>query len=279
MTRRLYLSPHFDDAILSCGGLIHRQRARGEPVTVVTLCAGYPPAGPLSAFARELHANWGQPPDVVGARRAEDREVLARRGVGVVHGDTPDAIYRRVGDQFPYHDNATLFGALHPAELAALRAEWQRTLQALHPNRGQVQVFAPLAIGNHVDHQWVRALALALQQNGWRVWFYEDYPYAEQAGAAQAARAWFGAGKWQSRSYAVDVQVKTEAILGYATQWPFLFGSEAALRERVRNFTAQTARDLRWPERLRARLIRLMGRRERPPDGRPHAERIWRWTG
>ncbi|MGH2521295.1 MAG: PIG-L deacetylase family protein, partial [Anaerolineales bacterium] len=52
----LYLSPHFDDAALSCGGTIHQQTRQGERAVVVTVCAGDSPPGPLSAFAQTLHA-------------------------------------------------------------------------------------------------------------------------------------------------------------------------------------------------------------------------------
>ena len=55
MLTHVYLSPHLDDAVLSCGGMIHRQAQAGERVVVVTVCAGDPPPGPLSDFARSLH--------------------------------------------------------------------------------------------------------------------------------------------------------------------------------------------------------------------------------
>ena len=67
----IYLSPHFDDAVLSCGGLIWEQVRRGERVEIWTVCAGAIPPGPLSPFAAELHARWGTGMASVEARRAE----------------------------------------------------------------------------------------------------------------------------------------------------------------------------------------------------------------
>ena len=54
----IYFSPHLDDVALSCGGLAWEQSQSGSPVQVWTICAGDPPARPLSAFAEELHERW-----------------------------------------------------------------------------------------------------------------------------------------------------------------------------------------------------------------------------
>jgi hypothetical protein len=53
--------------------------AAGEPVLVVNVFAGIPDYSRLSPFARELHARWGDAPDPVAARRAEDEAVLVGR--------------------------------------------------------------------------------------------------------------------------------------------------------------------------------------------------------
>ncbi|NUN97629.1 MAG: PIG-L family deacetylase [Candidatus Omnitrophica bacterium] len=77
----IYLSPHYDDASLSCGGAIHLQAQAGQAVLVVTICAAPPPSGePLSPFAQSLHRTWGNPADVIATREAEDRASLAILG-------------------------------------------------------------------------------------------------------------------------------------------------------------------------------------------------------
>ena len=108
--RHIYLSPHMDDAILSCGGLMHAQRSRNERVTVINLCAGFPNHDQLSPFAKQYHAGWGNLPDVVAIRREEDSILLSRWGVMASYCSTPDSIYRYVGDQVAYPDLAALFG-------------------------------------------------------------------------------------------------------------------------------------------------------------------------
>jgi len=39
----IYLSPHLDDAVLSCGGIIWQQVQSGHQVEIWTICAADPP--------------------------------------------------------------------------------------------------------------------------------------------------------------------------------------------------------------------------------------------
>ncbi len=55
----VYLSPHLDDAALSCGGAIARHVAAGQRVLVVTICSAVPKArGSINPLADEFHGDW-----------------------------------------------------------------------------------------------------------------------------------------------------------------------------------------------------------------------------
>ena len=72
--QHVYLSPHYDDAALSCGGSIHQQVQAGELVLVITICAAPPETNePFSPYAQAMHRVWGDPLDVVATRQAEDQ--------------------------------------------------------------------------------------------------------------------------------------------------------------------------------------------------------------
>ena len=88
-TGRLFLSPHLDDAVFSCGELI----ASSQAPVVATLFAGRPPA---DAPHTRWDATCGFRPgdDVVGARRAEDRDALALLDAEPVWLELCDAQYR-----------------------------------------------------------------------------------------------------------------------------------------------------------------------------------------
>ena len=100
---RVYLSPHLDDAALSCGGTI---AASPDRALVITLCTAPPSETNFNAVAVEFHAEWGLAPDeVLHVRRAEDAEAMTILGVDYVYADWLDAIYRMPE---AYHSRATL---------------------------------------------------------------------------------------------------------------------------------------------------------------------------
>ena len=175
----VYLSPHLDDAALSCGGLIHQQAQAGEPVVVISLCAGFPPAGLLTPFAESLHARWRtMAAEAVTARRAEDHAALQTLGAAPVHLDLPDCIYRldpQTG-QALYASEEALWGPVHAAEAGRVAEGAAAVADILH-RVAAPRLYAPLALGHHVDHQLTRQAGERLG----RVWaYYEDYPYADR---------------------------------------------------------------------------------------------------
>jgi hypothetical protein len=59
MKNWVFLSTHFDDVVLSAGGLVWELARLGERVGIWTICAGDPPAGkPLTEYAQLLHGFW-----------------------------------------------------------------------------------------------------------------------------------------------------------------------------------------------------------------------------
>jgi LmbE family N-acetylglucosaminyl deacetylase len=180
MVAHVYLSPHLDDAVFSCGGLIARQTANDEKVTVVTICAGDTPVGELTPFAVELHRRWGGAGSPIAARRAEDRMACGRLGASAVHLEVPDAVYRRDGGQPMYVDEPALFASLHPAD-SALIARLAALLEEKCP--AQARLYCPSVLGGHVDHRLTRMAAERLARP---LWYYQDMPYAARGGVLPA---------------------------------------------------------------------------------------------
>lgn len=259
----VYLSPHLDDAIYSCGGIIYNQRRLGQIVRVITVCAGRPGAGQLSPFAREYHHLWGDPPDPVGLRLQEDRCALARWAVEGIYWPTPDSIYRMSGAMPTYADRAALFSPPPPQEAHGLLAEWLRRWEALELNRLETRVYAPLAAGRHVDHVLVNRFARRLENQGWSVYYYEDFPHAFDRATLDAALATFGRVTWKAHTQRIDLQAKVDAMLDYTSQVGMMFSDAGGLKARVRDFTAGRAVAIDWGERLRCLLAGAGGRRER----------------
>lgn len=176
--RWIYLSPHFDDSVLSCGGLIWEQVQAGKQVEVWTVCAGDPPVGAdISPFAQQLHERWAAGPQAVTARRQEDEAAVRRLGAVSRHWDLPDCIYRRLPDgSWLVNGEDDLWQPLPALAEDDLRRLVEWLLAGLRPGDNLV---SPLTLGNHVDHQLVRAAAeRAAQPAGAKLHYYPDYPYS-----------------------------------------------------------------------------------------------------
>ncbi len=185
----IYLSPHLDDAVFSCGGHLYHQAQAGARVVVVTICTGNPPAGPLSPYAQSLHERWAAdagaanpraPAEIMARRRSEDLAALSELGAEAVHLDMPDCVYRvNPGTNWPiYTSDAALFGSLHSSEQALVRRVAAK-LATLLRGFGRHHLYVPLGIGQHVDHQLARRAAEA---GGGIFAYYEDFPYVAHAG-------------------------------------------------------------------------------------------------
>ncbi len=175
----IYLSPHLDDVVLSCGGWVWEQIQRGEPVEIWTICAGDPPSQPLTPYAEMLHQRWQTGPEADRLRREEDAAACHSLGAHFRHFPIPDCIYRlrpETGHPLVASD-ADLFDPLNLPE-ASLVAELASLLRDGLPP--QAVLVSPLTLGGHIDHRLVRQAAGQLRPDGAGLLFYADFPYVQQ---------------------------------------------------------------------------------------------------
>lgn len=228
----IYLSPHLDDAALSCGGLIWQQTQAGEKVQIWTVCAGDPPPGEFSPFARSLHARWDAGARAVALRRKEDEIACQRLGASWLHMHVPDCIYRRTNGEFLYASEEALFGELHSAEqplVEDLAAWFSMHLPA------NASIICPLALGNHIDHQLVRRATEASQH---ALSYYPDFPYV-LAGFRQ--RAGLEEKKLLERLSPLPqaaVEAWADAVAAYASQISTFWRDEAEMRQAIASYAA-----------------------------------------
>ncbi len=180
--RHIFLSPHFDDVVYSCGGTLGVQASVGLHPLVITVFGGAPEQGaPLSAFAMNIHRRMGFSQDVnaaVQTRRREDAAAMELLGVDYLWLDYPDAIYR--GNPAYYTDDSQLIGGeVNPGD-RWIDEELAELLVSLRNRLPDTVWYAPLAVGRHVDHQIVCSAADRLTELGARVNLYEDFPYVER---------------------------------------------------------------------------------------------------
>lgn len=230
----VYLSPHMDDAAISCGGRIIAQTARGERVLVVTLCTAAPaPEGPFSDLAREFHAQWSLAPEqAIAARLEEERLAMRRLGADYLWAGMLDAIYR-----YPaaYNSRASLFNA--PAPDDPLFASLREFVGGLRERRPHATFYAPLGVGSHVDHLITHAAVRDTLGN--EVRFYEELPYVIMPGALDQRLAALDR-PFAPNVIAIDttLEAKIDTIAIYASQMVELFGSAAAMAEAITGYAA-----------------------------------------
>ena len=183
------VSPHLDDAVLSCGALLEYLAPRC-PVTVVTVfTAASPRPWPLPA-RRQMRAIGERDAErFYRQRQEEDSAVLADMGVGLVHLGLPDALFRRVGPgpgrlpgrprrpAYPTFRFDAARGRIAAAD-ARLTDEVGVAIGAVADGADARLVLAPLGVGRHVDHLITRGATRDLAP---RTVFYSDFPYSETA--------------------------------------------------------------------------------------------------
>lgn len=224
----LFISPHLDDVAFSCGGTLLRLAER--PQFRVVLCTIFTasvenPAG----FALRCQTDKGIAPEVdyMALRRAEDKAFAAFAGVKETrHLNHREAPHRG------YHSPNDLFAGIRPddevweavrADLAALEAEFQ-----------PVVVFAPLGLGNHVDHlQTIRAVLRVYLAR--RVLWYRDTPYAIRSPSARPSALVPPAVQCPSRVPLNEAILarKIDGCCLYASQINFQFGGPAGVRDKL----------------------------------------------
>jgi LmbE family N-acetylglucosaminyl deacetylase len=227
--RWIYISPHLDDAVLSCGGLIWEQARQGTPVEIWTVVCGFPQPQTLSDFANALHEEWGfsSAEQAVTFRRQEDQAAAKKVGAKTLYFDIPDCIYRLSPENEPLYTD--VFVPPHPAE-AKLPARIATDLSS-GLERDDVLV-CPLTIGGHVDHVLVR---MAVEQFQRPRWYYADIPYLLNEPQALAPAT----SNMNPRQFKVSpegLHVWQDGIAAYASQIGILFEDEDRMRALIRDY-------------------------------------------
>jgi LmbE family N-acetylglucosaminyl deacetylase len=225
------LSPHLDDAALSCGAMmIHACRI--VPVTVVTLFTEAGPPPYTLSTRRYLHQIGVRDAEALyRQRRREDRAALEPLGITCVQAGLVDAQFRRwpqprgrsrwahlmpeIAHIYPIYRLNTTSGHIAPADSGTLDVATGviRGIAAQHPGL----VLAPLGIGGHVDHVLTRTAA---ERSGAQIAYYSDFPHNQRHRADDAfiRRNGLVETRWPSQ-----LEAKAELIRVYRTQAPALF--------------------------------------------------------
>jgi LmbE family N-acetylglucosaminyl deacetylase len=226
-TNIVFLSPHLDDAVLSCAQIILNLISQGKKVSIVTVFTRSDP-GIKSKFIKKYLkiCKFRSSKSLFDKRRVEDIKVCERVGCKYVHLRYIDAAWRK-------KSNLTLidrfFGkseSIYPLEKdifserisnndTNLIEKITLSLKAICKNADLI--FAPLAIGKHIDHVLVRSIAIHLNKT---LYLWEDYPYN-----LNNSDIFEFPGKFKVKRFKItpNKKKKAELIRIYNSQLPVIF--------------------------------------------------------
>ena len=189
----IYLSPHYDDAVLSCGGLM-RLQGRNQSVKVFTV--------------------FGLP---MGDRCQEDQRATRYLGAVPVIGPRYEAMYREGFDPKTVLDfdlNGVLPGS-------SVTDPFRIPPDMFFSDLMGHEIYCPLGIGGHVDHVVVRRLVSMLSLD---VWYWEDIPYCFSRDVAPWTVGMTSKVIPIGR-HSAEFKIWMDAVSRYTSQIPSLFGT------------------------------------------------------
>ncbi|WP_162924727.1 PIG-L deacetylase family protein [Rubrobacter indicoceani] len=243
----VFISPHLDDVVFSCGGTVAKLASRGWRCVLVT-CFTRSVADP-SGFALACQTDKGVPSgvDYMELRRSEDVESARISGVSrVVHLDHAEAPHRG------YESAKSLFGGVYLGD--AVFEEVAVDLGFIISSEAPDLLFAPQGLGNHVDHlQVVQAVREVTEKDregrpnprisrNPHVFFYRDTPYAIRAGQTHPEpRLPSGLREIPVGLIPDNLETKLRATEAYGSQIGFQFDGPEKARASLTYFAASEA--------------------------------------
>ncbi|HJW22564.1 MAG TPA: PIG-L family deacetylase [Candidatus Limnocylindrales bacterium] len=224
-----------------------RASIRNKPLAGQVLIDAIPTQGPTYTSSIVEAAAAGE---AMAQRRVEDERYAYFAEASIVFLDLADAVFRG------YEGDDELLGAPRDDDSSPVEI-LRREILRLEPQ----EVYFPLGVGNHVDHQLCRNAGLALLQEGrrwvmpgpdWagRIVFYEDFPYAWWK--AFTSPADLPAGSLDGlppevllapryAEVADQLERKVRGISLYESQLDRLFGGAKAMASAVRRYASAVA--------------------------------------
>jgi LmbE family N-acetylglucosaminyl deacetylase len=220
-----FISPHLDDAALSCGSLMVHL-AKTNKVTVVNVFTKAH-SGPYTFSAKkflEYSGNYNNAVKLFRDRKKEDNIALSRLGIKTINLDFEDALFRR-------HKAPGLLGKLLPEiDHAYPTYKWhiiKNKIFSKDDTQGRLGkklkkliaensiVFTPYNIASHIDHHIVRS---ACEMEFSTTSLYSDFPY-------NIRHSNYGKTPKGFRKYEItpDIKAKSKLIQKYKTQFVGLF--------------------------------------------------------
>ena len=249
-TTIIFVSPHFDDVVLSCGGMLaHLARRRADILLVTVFTADLPDGMQVPPLAWELHEQWGEKKRPHWMRGSEEKKIAEHLGARYLWLDVLDAMYRYPTMQDWQEQFRSDFD---PRTDPIFRVVRDRLLKVIEEHHGAT-VFAPLGLGYHRDHLIVHEVLEDIERRipaANQYYYYEDYPYADGADLQQRLEQL----PWPARASTIDIaetlEERVRLIEMYPSQLNMLFGGPDNVDKAVRAYATRVGVNGQPRERL-----------------------------
>jgi LmbE family N-acetylglucosaminyl deacetylase len=231
-----FISPHLDDAALSCGGLINylSDKTSVSVVSVFTAVSSHPYTLSARAYLRQC-----KNPDakkLFDQRKEEDRKIFNLRGVKTIHLDFIDAQWRKkdrlnflerivsriipeISHIYPIYRWHVVSGVISKLDKKMIDEIKEALSQIINSDQKSI-VFCPLGIGKHVDHIITRECCLEIFDHNLGLW--SDFPYNKKSVLVLPDKE-----KYDEINYSFDKQKKKDLIRAYETQYDAMFPGDS----------------------------------------------------
>lgn len=225
--KAMFVSPHFDDAILSCGGLISNSIQRGKSIQICTVFTEIQKENnKLSQVIKkyvaedmgilESNVDIQECEKWITLRRQEDERACKYLGCKKRELKYLDAIFRLERNQYIYDTEESLFKKAYETTLVNELIE-----QFIVLCKDFDVCFFPMAIGSHIDHRILHRVGLSIAKRYNYVYYYHEIPYC------------IGKEMQYSKENQYDIsesmKYKIKAISYYDTQLKGLFGCKEGI--------------------------------------------------
>ncbi len=236
----IFVSPHLDDAILSCGNAIIslKDHVHVSVVTIFTESGECPESLSAKEFLKQCGISDSK--KLFLERRREDEKVFRKLNVSWKHLGFSDALWRKRSTNgklrsylgsflpellhtYPTYRFHVSSGQISKQDLS-LMCLAENAIELFVQGHNNAILFFPLGIGSHVDHVIAREIGARFSGD---IVFYEDFPYCLTDSFSGHLLRQRGLIKV---TYAENLKAKQPFVAMYATQ-PLFSGEMPAVPE------------------------------------------------
>lgn len=171
----IFISPHFDDAVLSCASLIEELVSKGKKVVVATVFTkGKSETITPQAMAFLKDCGYGNAVKLFSDRKTEDIRACSFLKIEFKHLSFVDAAWRTSNGKPIYKTAAQQFSGFISKNDRQIIGQISTEIKHIISKDSAPLMLIPLGIGNHADHLIARAAA---EKTDCQKLYWEDYPY------------------------------------------------------------------------------------------------------